>query len=317
MNRNIIIVLLILFIILNVLACSNTEVSRDNASNMLSTATEYENSKIQSTTNQTEANTPQEVELSRIEIFPEITGNLHGIAFDHSSNMFIGKDSKEIIKVTPDGKFSCFAEITSDVLLNMTVGNDDCLYIVAKTKVYKVTDDGKAELLFEEKEFTQEFGGHNIIFDSEGNMYIPYLNTIYKYTPSLQKSVFLDGSKGDITFSLIAGMAFDKEEKKFYVSDPQRNNVVRYNVNSEGNLDSPCVFENIPCSEYIVIDCYDNAYIGDYTGSFITRITKDSSVEKIVLSGSYDCNTIAFGNKGFGSQTLYGTSHAGKLFKIE
>ena len=252
------------------------------------------------------------------ELFVEI-GDLHGIVIDNFGNMFVGKSGTEILKVTPDGKYSVFASI-SDLddktentrIYNMAVGSDGNIYIAAKDRILKMTGDGKLENYIKDQ-FSGEWGACDLKFDKEGNLFVVHGKMVNRYDKNLNMNLFIDGEK---YIKAAVGIEFDCSFSHLFLSDVFGKAVLKYTLNSTDSVGKPEIYNPLRFPEHMAADDIGNVYVTLAGGNAILKIGSDGILENLLCEGKLiEPWTIAMGRKGFDQESAYVVSK-GKIFKV-
>ncbi|MCX7747091.1 MAG: hypothetical protein N2645_09405 [Clostridia bacterium] len=257
------------------------------------------------------------------EIFTQMDGSVGaGILFDNNGNMFVCKND-ELLKITPDGKSSVFCSLKalpkgqdyhfpSPLIWDMKIDKENNIIAAAQDRLLKITPEGKVTTLVRE-DFEGFVGASGLTLDKEGNMYVTSGNKILKYTPSLKKSVFIDGSMGDIPLSSAFSTAFDPDYKNLYVGDFDTNKIVKYPIDSKGVPGKPVVVKEGLQSGPISFAFGEkgNIYVSLDISTFLLKIAPSGSTELVSL-GSGTNHMIAIGKKGFDEESIYFTTFDGK-----
>ena len=181
-------------------------------------------------------------------LFANIGGSLHGIAFDNQNSMYVGKNGKEILKVSPEGKISPFVVIKEasghyidgpgdTFIYDMEFGKDRHLYVAAEDRILKISQTGQIEILLKEN-FKGTWGACGIELDTKGNIYVAFDNKILKILPTGQKSIFIDGNNTDFKLEAVVGLEFDATYKYLYVCDGIRGKtgkLIRIPIRANGS----------------------------------------------------------------------------------
>ncbi len=272
------------------------------------------------------------MDLLKIEEFVKIEGLLHGIVFDDRGHMFVGKNGKEIIKVSPDGTISLFTEIKEadgyfiegpghTFLYDMEFDSQGLLYAAAEDRILKIFKDGKIATLAEEK-FSGNWGACGIALDQNDNIFFAYDNKIMKLTPEGKTELFLDGGQTRPSLSAIVGIEFAPDHRHLFACDGKLGSgkLVRISISSDGSPGTVDLLyhDKKLNTEYIAFDKQYNPIVkGPWSTSFI-RVGKDGKVESLKHADiGFGIQTIARGGRGFDQDALYGTQMpVGVIYKI-
>jgi len=215
----------------------------------------------------------------------------------------------ELSKITPDGKIEEFVKLEGDFsgnyitdksFISSGIDFDDTgnVYITLGDKLIKILPDGTVRTIADG--FSRCF---DVKIDKTGNMYVAddKADTIYKFTPSMEKSVLY---KGGITGDFIlTSLAFDKRQKYLYAREGRR--VLKFRINQKGSLTKPVkpkyVVDNIDMFT-ICLDQDNTIYA--CTSYSLIRIDGKSKATTIVNS-LRDPDGLCFGQSGFDPDAIY------------
>lgn len=191
----------------------------------------------------TEAKTPEityKLGTVKDEKLMEVGGRPYCIAFGSDGVMYAAKERDEIVKITPDGKVSPFfktdetnSQMGVTTIWTVQMGPDGNLYVPAGDRMFKISPDGKATTLIKDPEVFPA----GVTFDSAGNFYVTSGRKIFKYTSTLEKSVFVDDGKS-INMIIYMDIKFDKDCKNLYVSNYPAQQLYKYPIMSDGSAGS-------------------------------------------------------------------------------
>jgi hypothetical protein len=268
----------------------------------------------------------------KIEEFVKIEGLLHGIVFDDRGHMFVGKNGKEILKVSPDGTVSPFTEIKEadghfiegpghTFLYDMAFDGKGVLYAAVEDRILKIFKDGTVETLVERK-FTGNWGACGIALDQKGGIFYTYDNKIMKITPDGNNELFLDGGQVSPSLDAIVGIEFAPDYRFLFACDGKLGSgkLVKIPIQSDGNAGPVEVLysDEKTNTEYIAFDRESNLVIkGPWSASFI-HVDKNGKAEAFNHPGvGYGIQTIARGGEGFDQNAIFGTQMpVGIVYKI-
>ncbi|MCP4671387.1 MAG: hypothetical protein GY857_08765 [Desulfobacula sp.] len=268
----------------------------------------------------------------KIEEFVRIKGLLHGIVFDDKGHMLIGKNGKEILKVSPDGDVSLFTEIKeadgyfiegpgNTFLYDMAFDSQGNLYAVVEDRILKITQDGKYITLVEKK-FSGFWGVCGIALDQKNNIFYAFDNKIMKLTPEGINELFLDGGQNSPILNAVVGIEFAPDYSHLFACDGKLGSgkLVKIPIRSDGSPGPVELLyhnENLN-TEYIAFDRNFNLIIkGPWSESFI-RVDKNGKAAPLKHADiGYGIQTIARGGQGFDQNAIYGTHMPwGVIYKI-
>jgi hypothetical protein len=248
-------------------------------------------------------------------LFLEFEG-AHGIVFDDSGNMFIGKKTQEIYRVTPDAQASLFMSVDSladktdkTKIWNMSMGPGGYVYAAAGDRILRINSEGAVETFLTD-DFTGEWGACDLAFDSEENLYVVHDRMVEKYciVPGAEpvKTTLLDGRNDFPLLRAAVGICFGKDFKDLYVSDVFGNKVVKCTFNEDGTIGEMIEYTSFRSAEYMEADHDGNIYVSLPAENSIARIAP-SGEESPVATGNLlrEPTTLAFGKGRFEAGSLY------------
>jgi hypothetical protein len=239
----------------------------------------------------------------KAEVFAELEGSLHGIVMDEQGNMYVIKSGFSVLKITQDGKASQFA-----VVEELGTPETANLYIF--------------DLIFGPEAFPGNYGACGIVFDDKGNMFVSSGSQIFRYTPDLKKSVFIDGEKETGKgIENIIGMRFDAGYQNLYFCENNNGQLIRCTLKKDGTRgELTAVFRDAEyCPEYVEIRGDTIVIKGPEYESFY--LLSKHGKEKILMETGEKKNPyidmLRFGKTAQNSDFLYGPSNRfGKIFRI-
>jgi sugar lactone lactonase YvrE len=117
-----------------------------------------------------------------------------GLAFDSHGNLFVADVGLYscIYKITPAGQVTSFVPYMENYIGNLAINNDDVLFAsgVYDGNIYEFASDGSVGLF--KSNLYYPFG---ITFDMNGNLFVAFVDGIYKITPDGKTTVFGPGSQ--------------------------------------------------------------------------------------------------------------------------
>ena len=268
----------------------------------------------------------------KIEEFVKIEGLLHGIVFDGKGHMFVGKNGKEILKVSPDGSVSLFTEIKeadgyfiegpgNTFLYDMEFDSHGVMYAAVEDRIIKISEDGKVTNLVQKK-FSGIWGACGIALDQEGNLFYAYDDKIMKLTSEGKNEMFLDGGHTSPSLKAIVGIEFAPDYRHLFACDGKLGSgkLVKIPVDANGNAGPvELLYQNEKLNtEYIAFDQDLNLIVkGPWSSSFV-RVDKNGNTENLRhTSIGHGIQTIARGGRGFDRNAIYGTHMpVGIIYKI-
>lgn len=213
----------------------------------------------------------------------------HATAFDSTGNLYIAKDGKKVMKITPDRTVSDIADLdafpTKTHIWSMEMGKDGSLYCAAQDRVLKISNDGKIATYIKE-DFTGPCGVTDIEFDPNGNLYLAYDDIVARYTPALKKTIVIQGINQRPVMQWIVGIKFDPDNKYLFLTNLHGKNVARYAINRRGKAGKDFFkFDMDGFPEYFAVSGTGDIYVSLPDGNCIRRIKKDGSVNTIECEG--------------------------------
>ncbi len=265
-------------------------------------------------------------------VIADIGGILHGIAFDNRNSMYVGKNGKEILKVSPEGKVSPFVVVKEasghfgdrPFIYDLAFGPDRHLYAAADDRILRISPTGKIKILIKE-DFKGTWGACGITLDAKGNMYVAYDNKVLRIRPNGDKSIFIDGSTVNPKLVTVVGLEFDAAFNYLYVCDGRRGEtgkLIRIPMKANGSPGLPeIIFEKSGYRpEYVSLDRRGHIVTkGPENADFVLL---DSNLIPTMIEcknlGYVEIETIAFGGQGFKRNAVYGTEwFKGKIYRID
>jgi hypothetical protein len=276
----------------------------------------------------------QQPAIGATEMFAAINGKVGaGIVFDDKGGMYVGKNGA-ILKVAPNGSVSQFCDLTvlpsgpagygfrSPLAWEMIVDPDGSIVVAAQDRILRVAPDGSVTTLIEDG-FDSFVGG--IARDKAGNLYVANGARVFKFTPQLEKSVFLDatgakipihwqGMDFDEEITSFWFMALDPEGRNFYLSEFNHGMLLKYPIRSDGTPESPIVLLDSYTDDLsqaplnVVFGDKGNIYVSNDISARIIKIDASGKKTFIPLPPKTRNHLIAFGGKGFAQGYLYFTT---------
>lgn len=255
------------------------------------------------------------------EVFKEMNEFIVGFAFDNKENMFVGNMNGKILKVTPDGTVTAFADLRQlagstevTAAYSFQMGKDNSLYVSATDRLIKIDENGVMNTIFTGKPYEYIF----MTTDQKGNLYVASGNAVYRYTPTLEKTEFVTVDSTITGFErggCIAGMTFDSNESNFYIATSLEGKIIKYPVSPDGIPEKPVILEGFSDPVYLAPKSNGSIYI--VAKDSIIRILKDGTRQTIHCTGLYgDLFSFAFGKKEFGEDNIYTADNTGRIYKI-
>lgn len=268
---------------------------------------------------------------TKANLFTKINGESTsaGILFDDDNTMYVAID-KELVKITPDGQVKPFCSLKdcrvvkhyiydSPVIWDMTFDKEHNILAAAQDRIVKITPEGEVTTLLEEA-FGGFLGTTGITCDDEGNFYITNGSKIEKFTPQLERSVYVDGSPQG--YKGFFSLAFDPKRETLYVSDWYTKTLLAYEIDQDGTISkAPTIITHNPLNSHewnfgsplnIVFSESETMYVSMDGFGKVMRREPDGKVTFLQLGDQTENHIIAFGGKGFKEESLYMTTLMGK-----
>jgi hypothetical protein len=268
-----------------------------------------------------------------------VDGKVYGITFDNNGNLYAAKNGNEIIKITPDGKAVTFCKLDpansseKTYIWSLQLGSDGLIYASAMDRLLKITLEGKVSTLFIDP--SQKL--MSVEFDLKGNLYVTSDTKIYKFTPSLEKSLFIDcgGTSGYLG---LTDLKFDAGFKNLYVANYNDRQQYKYPLKADGTpgekqiiFDTKWLVNKVGSAHpswlniaskahpsWFSFDNKGNLYISLEDIYSVLKIGGDNSYTIYEINKSFFVSTIAFGQKGFDPKAIYTTGYKdGKIHKMD
>lgn len=251
-----------------------------------------------------------------VELFVKYNGTaaqrLFGITIGNDSIMYIvGGDVSAVgkygyvSKVTPDGKEIQFVKFKSSFVgPGVDVDNDGNLFIAGGNNIYKITKDGKVDTLL-----TGFNGAFDIKVDPKGNLYIAdhKEDKIYKVTPQLQKTLFIDNHASSLGSFVLGGLDFDKDFKYLYSVEESKKIIRKYPLIDDGTAGEPeTILLNAPAIYSFDIDKDGNLFSTDYNKAEFVKVDREGHLTTLSSkAGLKSPMGFSMGKPGFHENSLF------------
>jgi sugar lactone lactonase YvrE len=272
------------------------------------------------------------------QVFAFINGKVGaGIICDNQGHMFVCKNG-ELLVVTPKGEVSQFTNLSdlpkgkdyyfpSPLIWSMAFDRDGSIVAAAQDRILRIAPDGSVATPIRE-DFDGFIGASGIAVDKDSNLYVTSGSKVLKYTPKLEKSVFIDASSSKVSLTW-EGMTFDLNLKtlSFLSFDPKYENLYVSDFDSETLLKYPILNDGRPGTPIIVFDAYTDdlsqaplnvlfgesgsVYASNDISSQILKVDANGRKALIRIPGKMKNHIIAFGGKGFDEESIYFTTLGG------
>ena len=328
----------LIFVTCTFTACSTgTSSSVVNSDITQQTAATQTNKEVSTKTQQQSADTTKDKPYMA-EVFADLGGkSAGGIVFDDNNVMYVAKEGKDIIKVTPDGKFETLCSIRSlpegdpkldphmsfisPFVWDMVIDKEKNIYAAAQDRILKITMDGKVSTIIKD-DFGGLFGASGIDVDGNGNIYVTNGNKINKYNKNLEKEVFIDGDTVKMDGAVLSyafSLKLDADCKNLYIGNRAPDSILKFPIEADGKAGTPSlVTKNIyTCPHKLAL--IDNILYACPGHSGLILKNDLSGNQNFYIAGTeIDNASFAFGKKDFGQHIVYFTSlTSGKIFKYD
>jgi hypothetical protein len=234
-----------------------------------------------------------------------------GITFDSKNQMFMlcGDNSGNnfVFKVNPNGTYTEITRMRTNFSgPGIDIDQNDNIVVATGQKMFRISQDGKMETLF--SDFRK---AGDVKIDNKGNMYVIDFSkyTIYKITPNLERTVWVDNFDGTYPEYRNGGIEFDPKFENLLVCDCTGKKVTSYHINDDGTAGETKQLLEKKYTFWAAYGPRNSIFFTDWTGSRILRLGSDNTVE-IIPFGKVPLGITA-GKGEFGEDTLYVTDNDG------
>lgn len=329
---------MLLFATCTFTACSSSSSSPTaNSNNTNQAATKQTKKDVSSETKQQSADTTKN-ETYLAEVFVDLGGtSAGGIVIDDNNVMYVAKEGKDIVKVTPDGKSQTLCSIrslpegesksdphmsfTSPFIWDMIIDKNNIIYAAAQDRILKITMDGKVSTIIQD-DFQGLFGASGIEVDDKGNIYVTNGSSVNKYSKNFKKEIFIDGDKidtKDVNLPYAFSLEFDADYKNLYVGNRAPDSILKFPIESNGKAGKPSTVaqKTVTCPHKLAL--VDNIlYACPGHSGFILKNDLSGNQSFYIAGSDIDNASFAFGKKDFGQHIVYFTSiTSGKIYKYD
>jgi hypothetical protein len=214
------------------------------------------------------------------------------VAFDRHGTMFLAYEDSSIRVMTPSKRVQKRVHTALEFVSTgpaflrrgMAFDASDNLYVTDGRGLYRVDPNRKIARLIE------GFGDAvDIKIDPRDNIYVAdaLAGAIYRITPALERSVYIDCGDPIKTADVITGIDFDSRFKNLYVGDRLRGEVRRYPIGPDGTPGDPQVAaRSLMTLRSIAVDDAGNVFASlDYP--LVVRIDREQR-QATFLVGAMD-----------------------------
>jgi len=284
----------------------------------------------------------EETAPGKPEIFTAIHGTVGaGIVCDGQGSMFVGKNGC-LLRITPDGRTAVHCNLDalpkgkdyyfkSPLIWDMVFDADGTLVAAAQDRILRIYPDGSVMLVIRE-DFDGFVGASGLAFDRSGNLYVTSGNRVLRFTPRLERSVFIhtpgialkwEGLEFDLELKSFNHLAFDPGYKNLYVSEFTSSTLLRYPIRADGTPGEPVIvfdgytddLDQAPLN--VVFGETGSIYVSNDFSSRILKMDAAGRKSIIPIPGKLRNHMIAFGGRGFEEESLYFTTYDGDyVYKI-
>jgi sugar lactone lactonase YvrE len=229
-----------------------------------------------------------------------------GVLVGHDGYLYVACNNFDIRRVAPNGKVSPFSHITSEFVgPGMAWDPKGNLLIADGHGILRISSRGVMSELV--GGFTRAF---DIKVDHRGNMYVAddVEGRVYRLTPSLARTVFLDRKPPQRAWFLLAGIDLDRDGANLYLGERISGRIFKYPLLADGQAGAPSLIaEGITTLRTIAVDQDGDVYaLTDFP--ILVRIAPDGGRTDIVMSDVLDAEGMAFAPDGL---SLYVSNRLG------
>lgn len=247
--------------------------------------------------------------ISEVRVFASGLDHSEGIAVARDGTLYAGGESGQVYRISPDGQKLETIATTGGFCDGITLDQEENVVVCdeGNRAVYKITQDGRVNMLADSGEGRKLKCPNFSVFDSHGNLYISDSGdwrqangVIYRMSPNGTVMLFAGGP-----FHFSNGLALDAEERYLYVVETNLDRVVRIKIGPDGRGSATEVFaEGITrLPDGLAFDAAGNLYVTTYGSNAIYRVRPDrhtellcQDIEGVVLAQVTNC---AFGGPNF------------------
>lgn len=246
-------------------------------------------------------------EVEQMKVFAKGFSGADGIVVDYLGNVYVGNRNTNILsKVDKDGTVNDFVKLPCKELLCMTVDKNNNIYAAGQNKLFNITKDGEITELA--SDFTC---ADDVRLDNKGNIFVTdsFENRVYKITPDLEKSIFIDNNKDEALSAqtwYITGITFDPDYKNLYLARMEEGQIVKYSINPDGTVGtSEIIAKDLPEPDHLEMDAKGNLYITIFREGSLIKIAPDGKITSICEKKFGFATGIAFGKPGFEEESVF------------
>jgi sugar lactone lactonase YvrE len=229
-----------------------------------------------------------------------------GVLVGRDGFLYVACNNFDIRRVAPNGKVSPFSHITPQFVgPGMAWDPRGNLLIADGRSILKINSRGVMSELADG--FTRAF---DIKVDRRGNMYVAddVEGRVYRVTPSLARTVFLDRKPPQWAWFLLAGIDLDRDCANLYLGERISGRIFKYPILADGQAGRPSLIaEGITTLRTIAVGEGGDVYaLTDFP--ILVRIAPDGGRTDIVMSDVLDAEGMAFARDGL---SLYVSNRLG------
>jgi sugar lactone lactonase YvrE len=154
-------------------------------------------------------------------------------------------------------------------------------------------------------------------------MYVSYHNKVARYTPTLEKTVLLDGDTSEMSLNAAIGVVFDPQSQALFICDDRLRKVIKFPLSIDDSSNNRVVeYTDLPFDpEYLAIDDAQNVIVSSPSSNTLVVIAPNGNRKLIecdnIMRYVIGIETIAIGGKGFDKKSVYATGwDGGHVYKI-
>jgi sugar lactone lactonase YvrE len=249
------------------------------------------------------------------------------VTTDDSGTVYVS-NGNTVQFLPPGGVLATFGTLPLPIAaLGVKVGPDGCVYNASSSLsavpgafVWRLCSPGSVEVF---AELDHGGGPNDLAFDDDGNLFVtdPVLARIYEITPEGDVSVFVEhpllaGNPANpaLVFRAVGvnGIAFDKQQRRLYVSNTDQGTVLRLKVG--GTTHTPAVFASdsrLRGADGIAFDRSGELLVAVNAVDSLVALDQHGQLRVLASGGLLDApSSVAFGATARDKHTLYLTSSA-------
>jgi hypothetical protein len=215
-----------------------------------------------------------------------------GVVVGRDGFLYVACNNFDIRRIAPNGKVSAFSHITPQFVgPGMAWDLKGNLLIADGPNILKINSHGVMSELT--GGFTRAF---DVKVDHQGNMYVAddVEGRVYRVTPTLARTVFLDRKPPQRAWFLLAGIDLDRGGANLYLGERVSGRIFKYPILADGQAGQPSLIaEGITTLRTIAVGEGGNVYaLTDFP--ILVRIAPDGGRTDIAMREVLDAEGMAF-----------------------